>query len=178
MIVGKKIKLTPTEWAYLAGIVDGEGFISFVPRGVSKHGMIRMRAPCVGGSSTNKELIDWVKTRAAGTAAKWDHGMTNSKLTYNWRVTHLRAVQLIAGCLPYLVIKRKQAELLLRHQQIRSHARSNGGMVRTKEFWITYSPDVVAELNTIHNAMFDLNARGKAGKSLAKRVLCGTRVEV
>lgn len=174
------LKMTSEDWAYLAGIVDGEGFISFVPRGVSSKGLIKMRAAAVGVSTSSRDLLNWLRGKIGGTFSMLrprDH--TNSKYIYNWRITNYRAVVLARSIRPYLKIKGRQAELLIEHYEIRMRSRDERTMIRD-ELGVRYMPEVVLALDKIHNEIFDLNARGRlVKKSLAKRYVCnGVVVEV
>jgi hypothetical protein len=98
------------EFAYLAGIIDGEGTISVCmvhrPDGVNAlHKML-------GVFNTNYTLIAWLKERFGGVV----HSRTRSD---KWKQEHQlkwsaeEASELLAKVLPYLVIKKEQAEIFI-----------------------------------------------------------------
>lgn len=108
--------------AYIAGIVDGEGYVGIkknmtsVRSGHSKsplyHERIQIRM-------TSKEVIDFVKNEMGGSYYKEKkayhshNGFKHSKLLYCYQATDLTAFNFIKAVLPYLKEKRKQAELVV-----------------------------------------------------------------
>lgn len=97
-------ELTPTECAYIAGIVDGEGYIGIVrPK--------PYRQVCITVTNTNFEVLDWLKLKLGGgiTNDKRTHG--NRKPTRAWTMHRYgNCVNLLQKIYPYLIIKRKRVE--------------------------------------------------------------------
>ena len=105
--------LAPLDAAYLAGFWDGEG--SFMLHGRSGTGSIAFRAAVVG---TKVEVINWVK-EITGIGVIIHHKDPNP----NWAEKHLwwvngdGAWSFTKQLLPYLKLKRLQAELAIAFQE-------------------------------------------------------------
>ena len=102
--------------AYLAGLIDGEGCISvvrYLKRGRTAH-VARIQM-----SLTVKPVLDWVLALTkAGSVQPKTPRQPNRKKAWLWVVETNRAVRLLKCVLPFLKIKRKQAENLLRFQSV------------------------------------------------------------
>ncbi len=113
---------TEFEWAYLAGIIDGEGCITISIRSNRKLFSVIHRLMVY---NTNKEMIDWIASRFGGSQSihiregsnhKPDgiHEGYGQKAVYRlaWAsadsITHI-----LGGVLPYLVSKKLAAEMLV-----------------------------------------------------------------
>ena len=85
-----------TDWAYLAGIVDGEGCITYRRNGKGRY------YTRVTISQKRTQLLDWIVERFGGAYSKttWTCGSRHSE----WILTEI---------LPYLVVKKDQAEVAL-----------------------------------------------------------------
>lgn len=102
----------PTDLAYLAGIVDGEGYITI--SGVTtkaNRGAIR-----VGVTNTYKPLIDWLLEYGGSVKAKPEGrvGSLGKLPCYHWGVTaRLEILALLKSIEPYMRIKRDKAKLAI-----------------------------------------------------------------
>lgn len=116
------MKLSDTQWAYLAGIMDGEGSFS-IARGGRKpdpstghpNGYINWQLKISIGN-TNDKLHDWLLENVGG-AKYMGHRPTTDKHKsgYNWQLHGKeRMKEFIEGVLPYLVLKKEQALLALK----------------------------------------------------------------
>jgi len=119
--------LTATEKAYLAGIMDGEGSITFV-----KHHRNRSRGryiyPLTRIANTSEALIAWIKDRVPyGATHTVNRPDRRSKLVHHIAWAGKDAVAILSDLLPYLVIKRDQAELVLRTNQLNTGAAEAAG---------------------------------------------------
>jgi len=97
--------------SYLAGLIDGEGCIEIQKRKkpeciVGHYYTARIRI-----SSTNKEIIEWLKNSFGGYISE-RKGNGNNKDSWTWCLAYGKAKKFIGKVCPYLKIKRKQAELL------------------------------------------------------------------
>lgn len=101
--------LIETEAAYLAAIIDGEGTMGLYKdkRQLRPHASLSV-------TNTSWSLIEWLATKIEGTTSKYSQRRPNDKDRWQFVVTGkasiLRVLQLT---MPYLVIKRRQAELLI-----------------------------------------------------------------
>ena len=105
---------------YLAGIVDGEGCVSVSYKTKARHERIRLTV-----SNTDRNLIDWLTSRVGGCVSK-NQGRGNRKPAYHWEVYTDNAFKLLTELLPYLKLKKRQAELCLQFHTDKS-----------KRAWIT-----------------------------------------
>jgi len=114
------IKMEDKEkFAYMAGLIDGEGTITFVKRGSKYPGKFIIRVIVVG---TSKELFDWISKEFGGTTDITKVGERKAKIQstqdmYYWYITTQKAVSLLRECYPFLVIKKRQAELIFEYAQ-------------------------------------------------------------
>ena len=114
--------MTPTERAYVAGIIDGEGSIEYVQRNVIRHDRpgkpvhkvwnIRLEVPQVDG-----RLIDYLmETTAEGTRDmkrfpnhdKWQD-------QHRWRCAHRGVYRVLKQINKYLIVKKEKAKLVVDH---------------------------------------------------------------
>ena len=114
--------MTPTERAYVAGIIDGEGWVEF-RRGnrrrntrpgkpVYKTLIIRMEVPQVDG-----RLIDYLmKTTAEGNRdiKKYPNHPTYQD-QHRWRLSHHGVYRVLKQVYNYLIVKREKAKLVTDH---------------------------------------------------------------
>ena len=109
-------KLTPTQRAYIAGIIDGEGTLSIVhQRGEESNRYAVTFRVC----NTDKNLLDWmVKTTGIGKVTllpvskrseTWDR--PNIKPLYGWYINANSARWLLPQIKRYLIVKKEQAEI-------------------------------------------------------------------
>ena len=102
---------TPTEWAYAAGIVDGEGSVS-VARKVQKSGRTSYGV-IVMVAMTAEEVPLWMQSRFGGGLRVHDRSKRHPtwKPMYRWYLSGKPASDFLSGIIPYLVIKQARARL-------------------------------------------------------------------
>src|SRR5574338_1062599 len=122
-----RVKYTPTihnshHLAYLAGIIDGEGCfhackLKNKPGDGYKNGHYR----CVlKVSNTDKRLFDWLQETFRGTcsaAIKQTRDKLFKRDCYEWVVTGHRLLDICQQVLPYLIIKKRHCELIIKFRQ-------------------------------------------------------------
>ena len=114
--------MSPTERAYVAGIIDGEGWIEFRRKPMKRNNrpgkpthnvlIIRMEVPQVDG-----RLIDYLmETTAEGTRdlKKFPKHPT-FKTQHRWRACHHGVYRLLKQIYPFLIVKREKAKLIIDH---------------------------------------------------------------
>ncbi len=99
---------------YLAGLVDGEGCLS---TNRSKYS-IRARLSI---DNTNQMVLQWVKLLFGGGVYKYP--LRGHKQAFSWVLVCNQAVRLVECLLPYLKIKREEAEVFIRLKDIRGRGR-------------------------------------------------------
>jgi hypothetical protein len=108
-----KLELSDVERAYIAGIIDGEGCIS--PQ--FRHGRVHVK---VEVRNTNLNLIKWLLSKTGLGHVYTAKNRANWKQTYSWEVFRFAEVRAILKVVqPFLIVKRKQAELTLKILEIR-----------------------------------------------------------
>lgn len=109
-VVGRQ--MSPTEAAYLAGLVDGEGSIILYKR----RDAVALRLVI---SNTNRKLLEWVFSTTEVGNAHVNARQTNemAKPSGYWSVNADGAVSILEQISPYLVIKDVQAALGLDFQK-------------------------------------------------------------
>ena len=114
--------MSPTERAYVAGIIDGEGWVEYryVNRTrntrpgapVYRTLIVRMEVPQVDG-----RLIDYLmETTAEGTRdlkkfPKYPHYQDQ----HRWRVSHHGVYRILKQVYKHLIVKREKAKLIVDH---------------------------------------------------------------
>ena len=113
------MKLSDTQWAYLAGIMDGEGSFS-IARGGRKPGPGHPNGYTnwqlkISIGNTNDGLHDWLLKNVGGAKYMGHRSKTDRhKNGYNWQLHGKENMkEMILGVLPYLVMKKAQALVAL-----------------------------------------------------------------
>jgi len=112
--------------AYAAGFVDGEGSIMIVQdKRLSREKFYRLR---VSVCNTDKTVLDWfsaifgfdgVHTRSGGFQRQ-----PQNKPVYTLLLGDKKAAEFVSLILPYLIIKRRHAELAIKFQALKDYQRN------------------------------------------------------
>jgi hypothetical protein len=116
--------------AYAAGILDGEGSISLTR--IQKN---RWPSPVVSVSSTDYELLEWLRERWGGCIVHKRTYAEHHTPSYTWSLTDRRALGFLKIIRPFLVIRRKIARCDLLLGEYLSCTPRNG----------RYTPDLMAK---------------------------------
>ncbi len=122
-------KLTKTEAAYLAGVIDGEGSIQIALRTRRKRDRsfdLRVSVP-----SATVELIDWIFSRLGGSKTVYKVPGKNHRPMWRWTMSAQKASDLLEQVLPYLVLKKPHAEIGI---ELRRRFMEQGLMRTEEEF--------------------------------------------
>lgn len=94
-----------TEKAYIAGIIDGEGSIMLI-----KFHKNQYPSPCISISSTDIELLEWIKntTKMGRILRKKNYNKEKHLDSYTYRVIYDEAIKLLEEIEPYLIIQKKK----------------------------------------------------------------------
>ena len=107
-----------TDIAYTAGIIDGEGCITIGKR-TSRTCRSGMRyGLSVKVSSTDEWLCQWLKLAWGGSIYLHKSKKTKWSDAWCWTIQTNMAVEFLRIILPYLNLKRPQAELALSFQEV------------------------------------------------------------
>jgi len=105
-----------TDKAYIAGLVDGEGCITIYKRKnghFPKAGKPWYYQPVVTIGNTDKRMLDFVVDRCKGWITKPKPQRSHWKQSYCWFISGEAMRSFLRDIIPYLVIKRKQVEIIL-----------------------------------------------------------------
>ena len=140
--------MTPEERAWLAGIIDGEGYIG-IRRGNSNP---KAKSPSyellVTVYNTGKPLVDHC-LEITGLGSMWcrDKGAPN-KLAYEWTVFSKNALEILDEIYPYLILKQEQVNVARQLQDTMQQGRRG------------LSPEIVEEKENLWLTMKELNHKG------------------
>lgn len=109
--------LTVAELAYTAGMLDGEGSIMLIKTGKDANRpnsgyYVHLTVKIV---NTNREVIDWINQRweSSEKAIYTRKPRGNFRQMYGWQINGKNAYNFILDVYPYLIIKKKQADIAI-----------------------------------------------------------------
>jgi hypothetical protein len=134
--------------AYFAGIIDGEGCFC-----LHNHGTHRFGAQLQVGN-TDPRLLEWIQSRFGGSVNMERRTNKAHKPVWRW-IAHVdNLTELITAILPFLIVKRDQADLMLAYRRTLAPKISTGRST-------TKTPESVKrERSQIHLQLSTLNRRG------------------
>lgn len=138
--------------AWAAGFVDGEGCISLYERKDRKTGYyIKLHV-----ANTNKASLERLQALFGGSIQYIQRGSPerNWKPSFAWIVSHVKAHNALVELLPYLFVKKKQAELAVQ-------ARESVGPVG-----VAVTDEHRTKLNSLLQEFRSLNMKGWVAISL------------
>lgn len=105
----------PTELAYFAGLMDGEGSFCILPRYWGKARKPAAPFTRLSMSSTTPELLYWVQQRFSGLINRHPTSKKgNEAPALQWRMKRKTVLlMLLPQLIPFLVLKKPQAQLML-----------------------------------------------------------------
>lgn len=139
-----------TEYAYVAGIVDGEGSIGIARSKTQEMiGGIRYEM-YVTVSNTNEWVIQWLKFNFGGSVSYVKSRAVNQKPFWCWRIQTRQAASFLRLVIPYLRIKQYHAQLALQFQDAK----------RKRQQWIPKTKEERELEETQYYRIKQLNKRG------------------
>jgi len=125
-------ELTELEKAYIAGIIDGEGSITIANNKERyKDKVYRSYRLVVQVGNNDIGLIDWLHSLGGCVTRR---PLPSGKVFYNWIVESRIAGFLLGQLLPYLRIRKRQAEAAILFQSKRRHNGRAGKPSEDKAF--------------------------------------------
>lgn len=106
-------------WARLATWIDGEGCIRLQSSGGRRLHCYMALHVIIG--QKDARLISWLKANFGGNA--WFRPKARYPIWY-WRTRGTDTAEILRRCLPYLIVKREQAELALEYRSTLTKGRS------------------------------------------------------
>lgn len=122
------ITTNKVDWSYLAGLFDGEGTFSiyqnngnYVTSASGERKQYNFTNSRVEITNTNIELMEWLVKHFGGVYYTHRRAKPVHKEAYSWRPKGKKNTEnIILGILPYLVIKIKQANIVLQYIRLGS----------------------------------------------------------
>lgn len=139
--------------AYASGLVDGEGYIGIIkgsPRKDRKERCHRFEARLLI-TNTNSEVISWLVSNFGGTVSIKKRYSKKHKNALVWALTNNKLYPFLKSIHPYLIIKKKQAEIVLNFLDKKIDSRI--GKNRVTDIELAFRTDSYEKL-------LDLNHRG------------------
>jgi hypothetical protein len=164
--MAENTSIEATTLAYLAGMIDGDGYIT-INRSV-RAGKV-YHAPQVGIAGTRREPHDLAASLWGGTVSCYAPANPGHRHQFQWSRQGGVAARIIELLEPYLLIKREHAWLAL---QLWEHLEEG----RFDDPFPWYGPhfDPSHERDRMRDEMVDLNqSRGRLRKKAAGRLLDG-----
>ena len=146
---------------YLAGVIDGEGYIGLEKTQPNqKVRQINPRyMPNVCVINIQLELINWLKKQWGGSVNTRNRNMkrwkSNWRTCYRWRLNQGRIVEFLTAIRPYMIVKRRQADLMIEYYQKRT--KSITGIFNGRHGSKSFSPEEMEFRETIYKQMKNLN---------------------
>ncbi len=108
----RRNKIDPLAKAYLAGFIDGEGYVGLVrvndPRTTTK----RYHTARLDVANTKREVLDEFKNLYGGTVKEIIRKNKHHKTAYHWVLSNQKVFLLLEDVYPYLRLKKPQADVL------------------------------------------------------------------
>jgi hypothetical protein len=154
---------TTAQLAYLAGIIDGEGSIyignfSSNPKTGNPYYQTNMEV-----TNTEEALINWLINNFGGRNYTYTEKQTpkNSRRTvYRWIISGDDLTELCHLLLPYLIIKKRQCEIMIQMRKTFERKRASLGRQGT----LPLEQDVLEERKRLFDEMRSLHCRNYANK--------------
>lgn len=108
----------PTDWARLAAFLDGEGYLGLICKNqLSQKGdrRVRIKVAEVRIINTNILLMEWLQRTFGGKVRlkSLRKDMGHRRPCHDWVASYPDIDNILRSCMPYFVIKREQAEIIL-----------------------------------------------------------------
>lgn len=150
---------SPIDLAYLAGIIDSDGYIT--ASSSTRNGRTYC-GPRVGISGTRREPHDLAASIFGGTVRSYDPrgDRAHHRTQHQWVLEGDKAAEAIAAVMPFLHVKRDQADLAMQLQELRVEARD----ARTNEDSFPWAPadyDPTLAMVALAGDIRALNVRGR-----------------
>lgn len=146
-----------TTLAYLAGLIDGEGYIG-VKRTKRKDATSPIYHERIQVRMVHEGAIALLADTLGGSYYRERAHANNSRPLFCYQASDAKAAEILARLLPYLIVKRESAQNVLRLRASKNdpRARLRGGMTQRR----LMDADVLAEREAIYLRAKDLNRVG------------------
>lgn len=149
----------PTQLAYLAGIIDGEGSIYIGNYSFSKKTGDPLYQTNLEVSNTDECLIDWIVYNFGGKKYEYTPKQTpknSRKKVFRWACTGEMLTHICPLILPYIVIKKRQCEIMIEMRKTFEFTgcfkgnRGNGAISRVPSEILQLRKSLFDEIRSLH----------------------------
>lgn len=156
-----------TLYAYFAGVVDSDGSIS-----IKKSSREARKGECLNWtfsirisiSQVTNDVQSLLKEEFGGSLGHHKNKVSKKRL-WRWDIRHKQAETFLRCIYPYLIIKRKQAELLLALRKIKTEPKEGISKKQQKTRWGTmatfnrrcWSLEQIQRMNDLYLCIRELN---------------------
>ena len=141
-------KSNQAKYAYMAGLIDGEGCISSLIQVSNKDGFSTARVRLRIGQKDGR-IIDWLFGNFGGRIGIHRDMRRDSNSSYMWESPEAsRLYGILKRCLPFFVFKKRQAELAM--QVIEIKATRKGSQRYSSSQWLRLN-SLCDELTKLHS---------------------------
>jgi hypothetical protein len=141
------------KFGYLAGILDGEGCLTI---GAGQKETCTNYNSIVAVQNTSKKLIDWLQAKFGGSVYLSKKETEKTKAAYMWRILKKKDIEiLLLAVLPYLVVKREQAKILLEFVRLPREANNELRATYFQQLKVLNSRGVSVTTNTQEPSQLD-----------------------
>ena len=157
------VGLTESDYAWLAGFLDGEGHLTIRYQRSKRDCLVTSTVATIAVSQAHprEAILYWMKESFGGTISCSSTGPRSAfhNKAYRWSITGAGAVEICRRVFPYLRLKRRQAELIIEHQgtKLPSHVGVRKGTPRSA---VRISPEILALRQAHVEEISKLNKRG------------------
>lgn len=143
--------------AYMAGILDGEGCLTIGDHSGNRKNGDKHFQVIIAVSSTDKVLVDWLYDTFGGYRGEYSRNQTpksSLRKVYRWQCSGDRLLHICQITLPYLVIKKRQAEILIEMRGTYVNAHNQKGFRNTQRVpaeILLRRQQLLLEIRQLHN---------------------------
>jgi len=102
--------------AYLAGVMDSDGWITLRKNGRTKMGIRTQFVLKIGVGQTKRTIVDWIQENFGGSIYTEKRPYPKRDM-HRWGATSKTAKEILELIYPYLKMKKEQAKLALEFQE-------------------------------------------------------------
>lgn len=159
-----KKEYLPTQVAYLAGIIDGEGSIYIGNFSCNAKTGSPYFQTNIQVTNTSKELIDWLEDTFGGLVSKRtprQMAKNSTKQAWVWTASGDRVTHICELITPYLICKKRHAEIMLKMRATYTNERhakkGNQGLIPLDAELIQLRQSYMDEIRILHCRTYSKN---------------------
>jgi hypothetical protein len=156
---------TVAELAYLAGIIDGEGSIYIGNFSSNPKTNVPYYQTKIEVTNTDQGLIDWLCATFGGSKRAYTPKQTpktSRKPVFNWNTSGDRCRDICELIMPYLIIKKRQAEIMIKIRAtfIPTVEKGRQGIAPLSQEVLVIRQQLMEEMRSLHIRVHSYTQRG------------------